>query len=76
METHKTLNSLCIPIAAFSRLTQIVTIIRNGATGQLSPITSGLNFIGAVARVGTTLKEVRYLLHCCLSMDLFLATNN
>eukprot|EP01147_Barroeca_monosierra_P004317 gene4317-6625_t len=54
----KTLNSLCIPIAAFSRLTQIVTIIRNGATGQLSPITSGLNFIGAVARVGTTLKEV------------------
>ncbi|EGD72905.1 hypothetical protein PTSG_04634 [Salpingoeca rosetta] len=57
-EQHAMLQTLCIPVAAFSRVTQIATIMRNKCTGQLSVITTGLNFAGAAARVLTTLKEV------------------
>ena len=71
-EQHALLQSACIPLAAFSRVTQIVTIVRNGCTGQLSSITSALNFAGAAARVFTTLKEVcawvcvRVHVHVCV----------
>ncbi|KAI9330188.1 hypothetical protein BDR26DRAFT_712000 [Obelidium mucronatum] len=42
-----------------SKLPQIYTNLVNGNTGQLSAITVGLQFIGAAARIFTTLREVQ-----------------
>lgn len=41
-----------------ARVSQIVTILRAGSTGELAFITSFLNTIGSAARVFTTIQEV------------------
>lgn len=47
-----------IPVLAVSRLIQIVTIFSERSTGELSFVTSFLNFGGSAARIFTTLQEV------------------
>ena len=50
--------SLTIPLLALSKVLQIKTNFMNGHTGQLSFVTSLLNFLGVMARVFTVLQEV------------------
>ena len=42
-----------------SQFTQIFTIYANGTTGQLSLITSYLNWSGSAARIFTTMQETQ-----------------
>uniref|UniRef100_A0A8C3UQ76 Uncharacterized protein n=1 Tax=Catharus ustulatus TaxID=91951 RepID=A0A8C3UQ76_CATUS len=49
------LQALNLPIIILSRLLQIVTNARQGHTGQLSGVTTGLLFGGALARIFTSL---------------------
>lgn len=47
-----------IPMLAFSKVLQIKSNFTNGHTGQLSFITSLMNFLGALARLFTVVQEV------------------
>ncbi|XP_062368180.1 mannose-P-dolichol utilization defect 1 protein isoform X2 [Cinclus cinclus] len=51
------LQALNLPIIILSRVLQIVTNARQGHTGQLSGVTTGLLFGGALARIFTSLTE-------------------
>jgi len=51
------LQASVIPITVTSRMIQAVQNLRNGSTGQLSAITIFLLFLGAVARVFTSIQE-------------------
>jgi len=52
------LPSTCMVLMIFSRASQIINNFRQGSTGQLSIITTGLTFAGSLARVFTTISEV------------------
>ncbi|CAG8838071.1 6529_t:CDS:1 [Gigaspora margarita] len=52
------LQTLCIPLALFSKIPQIFTIYKNGSTGQLSSFAIFGFTLGSLARVFTTLTEV------------------
>uniref|UniRef100_A0A674HUV8 Solute carrier family 66 member 3 n=2 Tax=root TaxID=1 RepID=A0A674HUV8_TAEGU len=56
------LQALNLPIIILSRLIQIVTNARQGHTGQLSGVSTGLLFGGALARIFTSLTETGDLL--------------
>ncbi|XP_071276202.1 mannose-P-dolichol utilization defect 1 protein [Agelaius tricolor] len=56
------LQALNLPIIILSRLLQIVTNARQGHTGQLSGVSTGLLFGGALARIFTSLTETGDLL--------------
>lgn len=56
------LQALNLPIIILSRLLQIVTNARQGHTGQLSGVSTGLLFGGALARIFTSLMETGDLL--------------
>eukprot|EP00428_Durinskia_dybowskii_P076452 CAMPEP_0170401620 /NCGR_PEP_ID=MMETSP0117_2-20130122/25118_1 /TAXON_ID=400756 /ORGANISM="Durinskia baltica, Strain CSIRO CS-38" /LENGTH=237 /DNA_ID=CAMNT_0010658427 /DNA_START=17 /DNA_END=730 /DNA_ORIENTATION=- len=47
-----------MPMMIYSRMAQIIANYQQGTTGQLSIITSILQFGGSVARIGTTIVEV------------------
>lgn len=47
-----------LPMMMYSRLAQIYSSYKQGTTGQLSLITTFLQFGGSLARVGTTIVEV------------------
>eukprot|EP01002_Notosolenus_urceolatus_P008804 NODE_3331_length_943_cov_11.073826_g2775_i0.p1 GENE.NODE_3331_length_943_cov_11.073826_g2775_i0~~NODE_3331_length_943_cov_11.073826_g2775_i0.p1 ORF type:complete len:222 (+),score=51.08 NODE_3331_length_943_cov_11.073826_g2775_i0:140-805(+) len=49
--------ALQIPVILSSRLTQIADTYRRGRTGQLSFLTSLMNFAGTMSRVFTTIKS-------------------
>ncbi|CAI8019478.1 Mannose-P-dolichol utilization defect 1 protein homolog [Geodia barretti] len=53
------LQTSVIPMMLLSRLSQIVTTFKNGATGQLSLITCTMNWLGTGARIFTTLQETQ-----------------
>eukprot|EP01137_Pigoraptor_chileana_P019809 Opistho-2@81342 len=57
-ETLKTLQALTIPLFFLSKLPQIVTNFKNVHTGQLSAITTFMNFAGTASRIFTTLTQV------------------
>mmetsp|Transcript_8394 Transcript_8394/g.14237 ORF Transcript_8394/g.14237 Transcript_8394/m.14237 type:complete len:245 (-) Transcript_8394:259-993(-) len=59
-EYQQILPLLSIPLMLFARLSQIVNNFKLKTTGQLSLITTLLNFIGGVARVFTTIQQVGY----------------
>lgn len=46
-----------LALMMYARVAQIVNNFRQGTTGQLSSITTGLTFIGSVARIFTTMTE-------------------
>lgn len=50
---------LTFPMNAASRAPQVLQNLRQGHTGRLSAITVTLNFVGAAARIFTTLVEVK-----------------
>ena len=45
-------------LAISARLPQVLTNFKNKSTGQLSIVTSTLNFLGVAARIFTTIQEV------------------
>jgi len=47
-----------LPLLTYSRSLQIYTNLKNKTTGQLSSITTGLTFIGSLARIFTTIQDV------------------
>jgi mannose-P-dolichol utilization defect protein 1 len=47
-----------IPVMATSKVFQIMANYKNGHTGQLSAITTFMNFAGTLARIFTTIQEV------------------
>lgn len=53
-----TLQVAAIPILNFARIPQILLNYRRKSTGELSPVTLGLQVIGNIARVFTTLASV------------------
>lgn len=53
------LQASVIPLILSSRLTQIYTIYSNQSTGQISFITSFLNWAGTASRIFTTLQETQ-----------------
>jgi mannose-P-dolichol utilization defect protein 1 len=53
-----TLPMLTLPLMVYSRMVQILSSYKQGTTGQLSSITTGLTFLGSLARVFTTISEV------------------
>jgi mannose-P-dolichol utilization defect protein 1 len=57
-QTMSYLQALTIPLAAFSRIPQIIKIWTNKQTGQLSSLTALLLCFGSIARVFTTFREV------------------
>ncbi|XP_032243230.1 mannose-P-dolichol utilization defect 1 protein isoform X2 [Nematostella vectensis] len=57
LDIHTKLVSLNVPLMAISKLLQIVANFRNGHTGQLSFIMVFLLFVGAIARIFTTVQE-------------------
>ncbi|XP_064394212.1 mannose-P-dolichol utilization defect 1 protein homolog [Halichondria panicea] len=59
MELLSTLQTAVIPLMMLSRFTQMYAIYSNGSTGQLSLITSYLNWSGAAARIFTTMQETQ-----------------
>jgi len=46
-----------ISVFMFTQLIQVMANYRNGSTGQLSAITIGLLFCGALARIFTSIQE-------------------
>ncbi|KAK9378290.1 uncharacterized protein V2V93DRAFT_376291 [Kockiozyma suomiensis] len=58
LATLQTLQAATIPLGLFSKLPQIVTILREKSTGQLSAVSVFAYFFGSLARVFTTLQEV------------------
>lgn len=54
------LPSTCMVLMIFSRVSQIINNFKQGTTGQLSSITTGLTFAGSLARVFTTVSEVGF----------------
>jgi len=52
------LYSFTIPIAISSRLPQIYQNYNESGVGSLNLITFGLNFVGAIARIGTSLVQL------------------
>ncbi|CCH44372.1 Mannose-P-dolichol utilization defect 1 protein [Wickerhamomyces ciferrii] len=46
---------LALPLTLLSKLPQILNNIKNKSTGQLSPVSVGAGFVGAIIRVFTTL---------------------
>lgn len=54
------LPSTCMVLMVFSRVSQIINNFKQGTTGQLSSITTGLTFAGSLARVYTTVSEVGF----------------
>jgi len=56
------LQVLSVPLSNLSRIPQIVLNYKSQSTGQLSPITLGLTLLGNVARVFTTVVQVKDLL--------------
>lgn len=59
-EYQQILPLLSIPLMLFARLSQIVNNFKLKTTGQLSVITTLLNFVGGLARVFTTIQQVGY----------------
>jgi hypothetical protein len=59
-EFQQILPLLSIPLMLFARLSQILNNYKLKTTGQLSLITTLLNFIGGLARVFTTIQQVGY----------------
>jgi len=53
--------SATIPAFSGARIPQIIENFRNGHTGQLALITLGMGFFGSIARVITSLAEVKDL---------------
>lgn len=51
------LPNINLALMMYARVAQIVNNFRQGTTGQLSSITTGLTFIGSVARIFTTMTE-------------------
>lgn len=59
-ELQQILPLLSIPLMLFARLSQILNNFKLKTTGQLSLITTLLNFVGGLARVFTTIQQVGY----------------
>lgn len=51
------LPNINLALMMYARVAQIINNFRQGTTGQLSSITTGLTFIGSVARIFTTMTE-------------------
>lgn len=62
MKAIMTLQVCSIPILNLARVPQIILNWRRKGTGELSPITLGLQLLGNVARIFTTVAQVRDLL--------------
>jgi len=58
IETQALLQACSIPIFTLSKLPQIWSNFKNKSVGQLSGITVGLNFLGTITRIFTTLTEI------------------
>ncbi|CAG0922046.1 unnamed protein product [Notodromas monacha] len=69
------LNCLTIPFVVFGKSIQAYTNYRNGHTGQLSIITVSLLFLGAVARIFTSLHETGDLVLVSIYCTSTLMTN-
>lgn len=67
------------PVLLYARGTQVLETYQVKHTGQLSIVTTGMNLVGALIRIGTTLQETGdtvvlfgFLLSLVLSLTMFL----
>ena len=54
---HTAANDVAISVFMLTQIIQIMANYRNGSTGQLSAITLTLLFLGALARIFTSIQE-------------------
>lgn len=66
------------PVMLYARGSQVYETFQVKHTGQLSIVTTSMNLVGALIRIGTTLKETGdtvvlagYFLSCALSLLMF-----
>jgi mannose-P-dolichol utilization defect 1 len=66
------------PVMLYARGSQVFATFQVKHTGQLSIVTTSMNLVGALIRIGTTMKETGdtvvlagYLLSCALSLLMF-----
>lgn len=66
------------PVMLYARGSQVFETFQVKHTGQLSIVTTSMNLVGALIRIGTTMKETGdtvvlagYLLSCALSLLMF-----
>lgn len=66
------------PVMLYSRGSQVIETFQVKHTGNLSIVTTSMNLVGGLIRIGTTMKETGdnvvlsgYLLSCSLSFAMF-----